>query len=120
MDGNRRDTRTLGVGERGIHENQSTGVVGWDKVPSSAHIGENRSKLLPSRTYRLKEWEEARGTLTHIDFNEGSLTFEGFIIRIPPSLIADLPSLNILIDQNVSILRTDSTKYIIMHKSRIG
>ena len=114
MDGNRTDTRTLNVGETGIHGKQSTGVVDCDKVHSSAYMGEDRSRALPSRTFWLKEWEEARGILQHIDLNEGSITFEGFIVRIPPSLSADVTSLNTLIGLDVSILRTDSPNHIII------
>lgn len=70
--------------------------------------------FLPS--YYLREWEEARGTLQRINLQEGSLTFEGFIVRIPPSLLARLSGLHALIGQNVSIIRTDSSKYIIIQE----
>lgn len=53
-------------------------------------------------------------TLQHIDVKEGSFTFEGFMVRIPPSLLDDLPSLHSLIGQEVSLLRTDSAHYILI------
>lgn len=92
----------------------STGVVGYDKVHSGARNGENRSRALPSRTYWLKEWEEARGTLQHIDVKEGRIMFEGFIVRIPPRFSAHMTSLHSLIGQEVSLLRTDSAHYILI------
>lgn len=98
------------MGERGIHGKQDTGVVGCDKVILSAYIGEDRGRAVPSRTFWLKEWEEARGILQHIDLEDGSLEFEGFIVRIPPSLLADLTSLNTLIGRDISILRMDSPR----------
>ena len=102
------------MGETGIPGKQDTGVVGCDKVISSTYVGEDRGRALPSRTFWLKEWAEARGILQHIDLDEGSITFEGFIVRIPPSLLADLTSLNTLIGRDVSILRMDSQNHIII------
>ena len=91
---------------------QSTDIVGHDEIHSSAQIGEEGRIAIPSRTVWLNEWQEARGILNHIDINKGSITFEGFIVRIPPSLLADLPSLYPLIGQDVSLLRTDSAHCI--------
>jgi hypothetical protein len=92
----------------------STGVVGFDNGHPDARDGEKWSRALPSRTYWLKEWEEARGTLQHIDVKEGSITFEGFIVRIPPSFSVHMTSLHSLIGQEVSLLRTDSAHYILI------
>jgi hypothetical protein len=114
FDGYRNDAGVLNVRDSSTFVKQSTGVVGNDTVHSDARDGEDRSRALPSRTYWLRDWEEARGILKHIDLNEGSLTFQGFIVRIPTSLSADLPNIQSLIGQEVSILRTDSPNRIIV------
>ena len=77
-------------------------------------IGDERgeAQFLPS--YYLREWEEAKGTLRNINLNEGSITFEGFFVRIPSSLSVRLSGLHALIGQNVSIIRTDSAIHIII------
>jgi hypothetical protein len=62
--------------------------------------------------YYLKEWEEARGTLKHINHQEGSLTFQRFIVQLPSNFSAQLSDLQSLIDQNVSVLRTDSAIHV--------
>lgn len=114
FDGHRNDARVLHVRDPSTLVKHTTGVVGYEKVHSGARDGEDRSRALPFRTYWLKEWEEARGILKHIDANEGSFTFEGFMVRIPPSLLDDLPSLHSLIGQEISLLRTDSAYYILI------
>ncbi len=114
LDGNKADTETPGVGEISIHGKQRSGVIGCDRAHSNAHIEEDRSTVFPSRIYWLKEWQEARGKLQHIDLTEGSLTFQGFIVRIPASLSADLANIQSHIGQDISILRTDSTNRIIV------
>ena len=114
VDGNRGDIRTLSVGETSVQCKQGSGADGCDKINFSDHIGEDRNRALPSLTFWLKEWEEARGILQHIDINESSLTFQGFIVRIPLNLSSDLTSLKSLIGQDISILRTDSSNHIIV------
>ncbi len=113
FDGHRNDAGVLDVRDPSTFVKHSTGVVGYERVLSGARDGENRSRSLASRTYWLKEWEEAQGTLKHIDVKKGTITFEGFIVRIPPSFVAHMTSLHSLIGQKVSLLRTDSA-YIIL------
>ena len=72
----------------------------------------SEAQFLPS--YYLGEWEEATGTLQHINPQEGSLTFQKFIVQIPSNLSAQLSDIPSLIGQNVSVLRTDSTIRVIV------
>jgi len=70
----------------------------------------NESKCLP--VYYLREWNEAKGGLRHVDLQEGRLTFDGFIVIIPPRLLVGLSSLHDLIGRQVSILRSESPDQI--------
>ena len=102
------------MGETGVDGKQGSGVICCDRILSGDYMEEDRGRELPLRTYWLKEWQEARGILQHIDFNEGSLTFQGFIVRVPASLSVDLTNIKSLFGQEVSILRTDSPNRIIV------
>ena len=95
---------------------QGSGVIGCDKVRSSAHIDKERSRARIPRIFYLREWNEARGVLRRINLEEGDLEFEGFIVRIPPHLLAPLSCLSTLIGEKVSIIRTDSmTHPLVVH-----
>ena len=97
FDGHRNDAGGLHVRDSSALVKHSTGVVCCGKVHSGARDGEDRSRALPSLIYWLKEWEEAQGILKHIDINKSSLTFQGFIVRVPASLSADIANLKSLI-----------------------
>ena len=114
FEGHRNDAGVLDVRDFSTFVKQSTGVVGYDTVHSDARDGEDRSRELPLPTYWLKEWQEARGILQHIDINESSLTFQGFIVRVPASLSVNLTNIKSLFGQEVSILRTGSPSRIIV------
>ena len=88
-------------------DKQSKGVAHYDKVHSPAKSCEekNRSQL---PIFHLREWNEARGVLRRINLEDGSIAFEGFIVRMPPSLLALLFCLHDSVGQKISILRTDS------------
>ncbi len=91
-----------------MQNKQGSRNIGIDKTHPTASRGEARSTASPPRTFWLKEWQEARGILQHVDLAEGNLTFEGFIVRIPPRLLEPMSCLPSLIGEKISIIRTDS------------
>ena len=86
---------------------QSKGVPHCDEVHSPAQICEVWSRTRP-RIFYLGEWEEARGVLRNINLEDGSLEFEGFIVRMLPRLLSPLSWLHTMIGKKVGIIRTDS------------
>jgi len=101
-----------------MQNKQDSRNVGIDKTHPTASRGEARSTASPPRTFWLKEWQEAQGILQHVDLAEGRLNFEGFNLRFPPHLSAELTHLETLIGRDVRILRTESPSRIIARCAR--
>lgn len=90
---------------------QSKDVVHCDKAHSLAQSCEERGTAQLHLIFYLREWNEAKGVLRSIDLEDGNLVFEGFTVRVSPSLSAPLSCLHDLIGQEVSIIRTDSIRH---------
>ena len=108
------DAGLLRVRELRRISKQSKGVANSDKAHSPAQTCEERSRARLPLIFNLGEWDEARGVLRRINLEDGSLAFEGFIIRMPPSLSAQLSCLHDSIGEKVSIIRTDSMMHPIV------